>query len=76
MYNIPPVALEGKLAYAPSSLTFGDANNYSELKLSGDIEMIPNVRVYAGYRHIITGFEFDKDYLFSNGLYGGLKFIY
>jgi hypothetical protein len=76
MFNIPPVAVEGTLAYGPGPLAFGEADNYSEFKLSGDIQMIPNVRIYAGYRHIVTGFKADKNYLFSNGFYGGLKFVY
>jgi len=76
MFNIPPVALEGKIVYAPGPLSFGDGDNYSEFRVSGDILMIPNVKLYAGYRHIITGFDIDKNYLFSNGFYGGLKFVY
>jgi len=76
MFNIPPVAVEGKIAYGPGPLAFGEADNYSEFRISGDILMIPNVRIYAGYRHIVTGFKVDKNYLFSNGFYGGLKFVY
>jgi len=76
MFNIPPVSLEGKVLYAPGSLAFGDSDSYSEFRVSGDIEMIQNVKIYAGYRNIVTGYPTDKNYLFSNGFYGGLKFIY
>jgi hypothetical protein len=76
MFNIPPIALEGKVLYAPGALSFGDSDSYSEVRFSGDIEMIENVRVYAGYRNIITGYPSDTNYVFSNGFYAGFKFIY
>jgi hypothetical protein len=76
MFNIPTVALEGKVLYAPNALSFGDSDGYSEFRVSGDIEMIENVKVYAGYRNIVTGYPSDVNYLFSNGFYGGFKFIY
>ena len=65
MFNIPPISLEGKILYAPGALAFGDSNNYSEFRVSGDIEMIENVKIYAGYRNIITGYSFNKDYTFN-----------
>ena len=76
MFNIPPISLEGEILYAPGALAFGDSNNYSEFRVSGDIEMIENVKIYTGYRNIITGYSFNKNYVFNNGFYGGLKFIY
>jgi hypothetical protein len=76
MFNIPPVAIEGKVLYAPGALAFGDSDNYSEFRDSADIEMIENVKVYAGYRSIVTGYPEDTTYLFINGFYGGLKFTY
>ena len=80
MFNIPPISLETKVLYAPKALSFGDSEKYSEFRVNADIEMIENVKIYAGYRNIITGFDVgdrdNEDYLFSNGFYGGLKFTY
>jgi len=76
MFNIPTVSLEGKVLYAPGALSFGDSDNYSEFRVSADMEMIENVKIYAGYRNIITGYPTDTNYIFSNGFYGGLKFTY
>jgi hypothetical protein len=80
MFNIPPISLETKFLYAPKALSFGDSEKYSEFRFNADIEMIENVKLYAGYRNIITGFSVgerdNEDYLFSNGFYGGLKFTY
>jgi len=76
MFHIPPVSLEGKVLYAPGALAFGDAETYSEFRFAADIEMIPNVRVYAGYRNIHTEYVEGKDFTFNTGFYGGLKYIY
>ncbi|NEW61570.1 hypothetical protein GSY74_09770, partial [Sulfurovum sp. bin170] len=80
MFNIPTISIETKLLYAPGALSFGDSEKYSEFRFAADIEMIENVKIYAGYRNIITGFgvgdENNEDYIFSNGFYGGLKFSY
>ena len=76
MFNIPPISMEGKALYAPGALAFGDSENYSEFRFTADIEMIESVKVYAGYRNIVTGYKLKDDYVFDNGFYGGLKFTY
>jgi len=76
MFNIPPVALEGKLLYAPKALSFGDSETYSEYRVSADIELIENVRVYVGYRNIHTKYLTVSNSLFNNSFYGGLKMSY
>jgi hypothetical protein len=76
MYNIPPVAFEGKILYAPKVLSFGDSEKYTEFRLSADAEVIENVKVYVGYRNIHTEYkDIEKD-LFNTSFYGGLKFSY
>ena len=76
MYNIPPVGLEAKALYAPSALSFGDSENYSEFRVDADIEMIENVRLYAGYRNIHAGYKDIANDLFDNSYYAGLKITY
>lgn len=76
MYNIPPVGVEAKALYAPTALSFGDSEKYSELRISADIEMIENVKIYTGYRNIHTGYKGTDNYLFNNSFYGGLKITY
>ena len=76
MFHIPPISLEGKVLYAPGALAFGDAETYSEFRFAADIEMIPNVKIYAGYRNIHTEYVGGKDFTFNTGFYGGLKYIY
>jgi hypothetical protein len=76
MYNIPPVSVEGKVLYAPRVLTVGDSNEYSEVRVAGDIEIIENVRIYAGYRNIHADYKNISRDLFDTGYYAGLKFTY
>ncbi|CAA6824993.1 MAG: Unknown protein [uncultured Sulfurovum sp.] len=76
MYAIPPVSIEARGLYAPGALSFGDSEDYSEVRLSADIEMIDNVKVYAGYRNIHVGYKGITRDLFDNGYYAGLKITY
>lgn len=76
MFNIPPVSLEARGLYAPGSLSFGNSEDYSELRVAADIEMINNVKVYAGYRNIHTSYQGITNSLFDTGFYGGLKITY
>ena len=76
MFNIPPVGVEAKGLYSPGSLSFGNAEGYSEFRFSGDIEMIENVKIYAGYRNIHTKYNGLSRDLFNTGFYAGLKATY
>jgi len=76
MFNIPPVAIEGKVLYAPKVLSFGDSVTYNEFRVSADMEVIDSVRIYAGYRNIHTSYVGVKPDLFNTSFYGGMKFSY
>ena len=76
MFNIPPVAVETKYLYAPKVLAFGDSTEYNEFRVNGEVEVIENASIYAGYRNITTRYSGVRNSLFNTGFYGGLKFIY
>ncbi len=76
MFSIPPISLEARGLYAPSSLSFGNSEEYSEVRFSADVEMIDNVKVYAGYRNIHTSYKDVVINLFNTGYYAGLKVTY
>ena len=76
MFSIPPIGLEARGLYAPGSLSFGDSEDYSEVRFAADIEMIDNVKVYVGYRNIHTSYKGMSSDLFDTGFYGGLKITY
>ncbi len=71
-YKIPtndfvPMYLNGELYYAPSVLSFSDADNYLEYRISYDIELIDNGRVTIGYRNLDTNYETGKGYALAGG---------
>ena len=70
--DIPTTSFLASFAYAPSVLTFSDGDTYSELRLEGDMEVVSNIHVFAGYRNIDTDYEF-VDYNLNDSFYGGLK---
>ncbi len=73
--NLPKSALGVKIAYAPSPLTFSDGESYLEYRLEADMQIIDNIKIYAGYRSIDTDYKV-ADVSFNSGAYVGFKFLF
>jgi len=77
-YKIPasdliPMSVHGSLYYAPSVLSFSDADSFLEYRLSYDIEVIPNGNITLGYRRIDTNYE-AADFKYNSSWFAGFKF--
>jgi len=70
--QIPPTTLSTSFSYAPSVLSFRDAQSYTEFRLEADIEVISNIHVFTGFRRINTDYK-KKNKTLNNSFYGGLK---
>jgi len=70
--SIPTTSLNTSLAYAPSVLSFSDAESYLEFRLEADMEIISNIHIYTGYRNIDTDYE-KYDQNFNDSFYAGMK---
>jgi len=70
--DIPATSLVARLDYAPSVLSFSDADSYLEYRFEGDMEVIPSIHLFAGYRNIDTDYE-TYDYTLNDSWYGGLR---
>ena len=71
-YNVPTTSLSTSLAYAPSILSFRDAESYTEFRAEADMEVVTNIHLFTGYRNIKTEND-TNDLTFNNGFYGGIK---
>lgn len=69
---VPPTSLLVKVDYAPSVLSFIDADRYLEYRFEASMEVIPNIHLYGGYRNIDTDYE-AYDHTFNDSWYSGLK---
>jgi len=72
--NLPKSHLGVKFAYAPSPLTFQDADSYFEYRVEVDMSVIENVNIYLGYRSIDTNYA-KADYNYNDSVYVGFKFV-
>ncbi len=73
MDNIPMASLSANILYAPTALSFDEANNYFEFRAEAAMEVINAVSLYVGYRDIETEYiDFDFE-TFNSSFYGGLK---
>jgi len=70
--QIPTTSISINFAYAPSVLSFRDANNYNNFRIEADMEAISNIHLFTGYRTISTNYNYN-DKTFNDSFYGGLK---
>ena len=73
--NLVPMYLDGEIYYAPSALSFSDADSFMEYRASYDVEVIENGRVTLGYRRIDTDYKNDHggDFKYNSSWYVGFK---
>ena len=62
--------------YAPSIVSFGDANKMYELSLTLGYEMLPTADAYFGYRTIKADFPLDSDRILDNSLFFGIRIAF
>ena len=69
-----PIAfyLGGAMYYAPSVLSFKDADDYFETRIHIDAEPIDNARVEVGYRQIDTNLK-NRSVTYNDAFYFGLR---
>ena len=76
-YKLPvngflPMHLNGELYYAPSVLSFSDADSFLEYRLSLDLEIMKHGSVTFGYRSLDTNYE-SADFTYNSYAYIGFK---
>ncbi len=71
--SIPTVSLSARFLYAPSVLSFDEAEEYFEFRTEASMEVISSVSVYMGYRNIEASYTDISDETFNDSFYGGLK---
>jgi len=69
---IPTTSLGGYIAYAPSVLSFSDADEYLEWRVQLDMEVVNNIHLFTGYRDINTDYK-TGSFNFNDSFYGGFK---
>ena len=78
-YTLPldfsmPVKVKGGMFYAPSVLTFQDADRYFEGRIELSIDIVEQATLFVGYRQIDTDFEnYRGDYTYTDHAYVGAK---
>lgn len=68
----PTTSLVTSIAYAPSVLSFVDAESYTEFRIEADMEVISNIHLFTGYRNINTEYV-DNDKTFDDKFYVGMR---
>ena len=81
-YAIPakklvPMFVYGSVYYAPSALSFSDAKDFLEYRMSYDVEIIENGRLTIGYRNVNTNYDTVLGkVVYNDSFYLGFKFAF
>ena len=70
---LPTVSISAMLAYAPSILSMIESTEYKEVRGEADIEIIPKIHLFGGYRKIDIKYK-TFDSVFNDSVYAGMKF--
>ena len=73
METMPAAHFSATLLYAPTVLSFSDAENYFEFRTEASMEVINAVSLYVGYRDIETEYIYTDFETFNSNFYGGIK---
>jgi len=71
--SVPTASFSGTLLYAPSVLSFDDADNYFEFRAEAAMEVISAVSIYVGYRDIEVDTVLNRTDTYNSSFYGGMK---
>jgi len=75
--ELVPMFVNGSVYYAPGSLSFLDAKDFLEYRMSFDMEIIENGRVTIGYRNINTNYKTAiGNVVYNDSFYAGFKFAF
>ena len=78
-YTLPinfamPIVVSGSIDYAPSILSFRDADRYLQKRIEISVAVIEQGSIFVGYRKIDTDFDTAVgDYVFNDAGYIGFK---
>jgi len=71
--SMPAASFSAALLYAPTVLSFDDAQNYFEFRAEVSMEVISSVSIYGGYRDIETEYIYEDFDTLNSSFYLGLK---
>ncbi|MGF1546176.1 MAG: hypothetical protein ACFCUG_02485 [Thiotrichales bacterium] len=76
MHHIParwPMAIGGRVFYAPNITTWGDGRNFLETGARFEINFLPNAAAFLGYRRISTKLEGGSTYEIDDAGHLGVR---
>lgn len=74
--SVPGLAFEGALHYAPSILSFGDADDLTRVRAQVNYRVIQNADVFLGYHYLNTDLENGADVTLDKGIFAGMKLLF
>lgn len=76
--TVPGLSVNGDLHYAPSILSFGDADSLVSVSANLSYRVIRNAEIFGGYRYLNADLDVvgDHDVTLDSGVMAGLKILF
>ncbi|MFE8072085.1 YfaZ family outer membrane protein [Marinobacteraceae bacterium S3BR75-40.1] len=74
--DVPGLSVNGSLHYAPSILSFDDADDMKNIELSLSYRVIRNAEVFGGYRFMDVDLDPGKDLTLDEGGMVGIRMFF
>lgn len=74
--SVPGLSFEGALHYAPSILSFGDADDLARVRAQVNYRVIQNADVFLGYHYLNTDLDGGRDVTLDEGIFAGMKILF
>ncbi len=74
--TVPGLSFEGALHYAPTILSFSDADEMTRLRIQGNYRIIQNADVFLGYHYLNADLDGGSDVTLDEGVFVGMKLMF
>lgn len=68
-----PASVSVEFMHAPEIVTSGDAEAATEMAVRADLQVLPNVTGFVGFRYLTMDMNVDSDYEFDKNLHIGVE---
>ncbi len=73
---VPRLGIGGHFYYAPDITSFMDSNEYQEVGVRLDYQVLPQAFVYVGHRRVTADLGFSRDWELDDEVHVGFKMMF
>lgn len=68
-----PASLSAEIMHSPEIVTSGDADSMTEMGVRADLQILPSVNAFVGFRYLAADFNLSSDYELDKNVHIGVE---